>query len=103
MRHWQCPKFRFDFVRQQGALLLTLCTLNFCYASSQYVVLINSSKNVCTPPEIVHPAAEMCTPGAGCILYFGHSLAFLKIHMRHAPPPQHPLSNTGMRLPVTVG
>ena len=26
----------------------------------------------CTPPKIVHPAMEMCTPGAGCTLNFGH-------------------------------
>ena len=25
----------------------------------------------CTPPKIVHPAVEMCTPGAECILNFG--------------------------------
>ena len=26
----------------------------------------------CTPPKIVHPAVEMCTPGAGCTLNFVH-------------------------------
>ena len=26
----------------------------------------------CTPPKIVHPVVEMCAPGAGCTLNFGH-------------------------------
>ena len=26
----------------------------------------------CTPQKTVHPAAEMCTPGAGCTLNFGY-------------------------------
>ena len=31
-----------------------------------------------TPPKIVHPAVEVCTPGAGCTLNFGHCTISLK-------------------------
>ena len=69
-------KLRFYFVHPPGALLLKLCTRDFLYAPSSYLVMIKFQKKCphagCTPPKIVHPAAEMCTPGAGCTPNFGH-------------------------------
>ena len=46
---WQCPKLIFYFVHLQGALLLKLCTREFLHAPSQWVGMVNSSKNVHTP------------------------------------------------------
>ena len=71
----QCPKLRFYFVHPPGALLLKLCIRDFLHALFYYVVMILSKKRAhseCTPPKIVHPAAEICAPGAGCTLNFGH-------------------------------
>ena len=34
-----------------------------------------------TPPKIMHPAVEMCAPGAGCTLNFGHcQCSKLRVH-----------------------
>ena len=46
----QCPKLSFYFVHS----------------------LKKRAHTGCTPPKIMHPAVEMCTPGAGCTLNFGH-------------------------------
>ena len=45
------------------------CTLLICCNDKQ---LKKRAHSGCTPSEIVHPTAEMCTPGAGCTLNFGH-------------------------------
>ena len=70
----QCPKLSFYFVHSQGALPIKLCTRKLLHAPSQYIAIINGSKNVHTPGAHVHlhPAMEMCMPGAGCTLNFGH-------------------------------
>ena len=47
IRH-QCPKLSFYFVHSQGALPLNLCIRNLLHAPSQYVAIINGSKNVHT-------------------------------------------------------
>ena len=61
-----------------GAFLLKLCTRDFPHAPSYYVLMKKSKKKSahsgCTPPKIVHPAAEMGSPGAGCTLNFGHCI-----------------------------
>ena len=44
----QCPKLSFYFVHSQGALLLKLCTRKLLHAPSQYIAIINSSKNMHT-------------------------------------------------------
>ena len=44
----QCPKLSFCFVHSQGALPLKLCTWTFLHAPSQYIAIINGSKNVHT-------------------------------------------------------
>ena len=45
----QCPKLSFYFVHSQGALPKKLCTRKFLHAPSQYIAIINGSKNVHTP------------------------------------------------------
>ena len=45
----QCPKLSFYFVHSQGALPIKLCTRYLLHASSQYIAIINGSKNVHTP------------------------------------------------------
>ena len=45
----QCPKLSFYFVHSQGALTLKLCTRKLFHAPSQYIEMINCSKNVHTP------------------------------------------------------
>ena len=45
----QCPKLSFYFVHSQGALPIKLCTRKLIHAPSQYIALINGSKNVHTP------------------------------------------------------
>ena len=50
------------------------CTLPI-YSNNKW--LKKRAHTECTPPKIVHPAVEMCTPGAGCTLNFGHCLCWL--------------------------
>ena len=45
----QCPKLSFYFVHSQGALPIKLCTRKLIHAPSQYIAIINGSKNVHTP------------------------------------------------------
>ena len=45
---YQCPKLSFYFVHSQGALPLKLCTRKLLHAPSQYIEMINCSKNVHT-------------------------------------------------------
>ena len=45
----QCPKLSFYFVPSQGALPIKLCTRKLLHAPSQYIAMINGSKNVLTP------------------------------------------------------
>ena len=78
----QCPKLSFYSVHSQGALHIKLCTRKLLHAPSQYIAIINGSKNVhmhtgCKPPKIMHPSEEMCTPGAGCTLNFGHCNTYM--------------------------
>ena len=47
--YMQCPKLSFYFVHSQGALPLNLCTRKFLHTPSQYIEMINSSKNLHTP------------------------------------------------------
>ena len=45
------------------------CTLLIC---SNDKWLKKCAQSGCTSLKIVHPALKMCTPGAGCMLNFGH-------------------------------
>ena len=45
------------------------CTLPI-YSNNKW--LKKRAHTGCTPAKIVHPAVEICTPGAGCTLNFGH-------------------------------
>ena len=45
----QCPKLSFNFVHSQGALPIKLCTRKLLHAPSQYIAMINGSRNVHTP------------------------------------------------------
>ena len=45
------------------------CTLLIC---SNDKWLKKCAHSGCTSLKIVHPALKMCTPGAGCMLNFGH-------------------------------
>ena len=45
------------------------CTLPI-YSNNKW--LKKRAHTGCTHPKIVHPTVEMCAPGAGCILNFGH-------------------------------
>ena len=46
---YQRPKLSFWFVHSQGALPIKLCTRKLLHAPSQYIPIINGSKNVHTP------------------------------------------------------
>ena len=41
------------------------------------------AQKTCTHSKIVHPAVEMCTPGAGCTLNFGHYKTILLFFCQH--------------------
>ena len=45
----QCPKLSFYLVHSEGALHIKLCTRKLLHAPSQYIAIINGSKNVHTP------------------------------------------------------
>ena len=45
----QCPKLSFYFVHSSGALPIKLCTRKLLHAPSQYIAIIDGSKNVLTP------------------------------------------------------
>ena len=45
----QCQELSFYFVHSQGALPIKLCTRKLLHAPSQYIAIINGSKNVHTP------------------------------------------------------
>ena len=45
----QGPKLSFYVVHSQGALSIKLCTRKLLHAPSQYIAIINGSKNVHTP------------------------------------------------------
>ena len=45
------------------------CTLSI-YSNNKW--LKKRAHTGCTPPKTVHPAVEMCMPGSGCTLNFGH-------------------------------
>ena len=46
---FQCLKLSFYFVHSRGAFPHKLCTRKLLHAPSQYIAIINSSKNVHTP------------------------------------------------------
>ena len=54
----QCPKLRFYFVHPPCALLLKLCTREIPHATSWYIVMITSSKNMHT---LGAPFQNSCT------------------------------------------
>ena len=66
----QCPKLSFYFVHSQGALPIKLHpeiapgTLPI-YSNNKW--LKKRAHTGCTSPKIVHPAGEMCAPGAPLI------------------------------------
>ena len=47
------------------------CTL-LIYSNDKW--LKRCAQSGCTPLKIVHPTLKMCTPGAGCMLNFGHCM-----------------------------
>ena len=61
--YMQCPKLTFYRVHSQGAFPIKLCTRKMVYAPSQYIAIINSSKNVHTPGAHLQKA---CTWSRKC-------------------------------------
>ena len=55
------------------------CTLLVC---SNDKWLKKCAQSECTSLKIVHPALKMCTPGAGCMLNFGHCKYMRLLHFK---------------------
>ena len=52
--------------------LLTQFDVFFMVLAMSEIKVLYCAITGCTSPKTVHPAAEMCTLGAGCTLNFGH-------------------------------
>ena len=75
---YQCSKLRFYIVHTQGAWVAKIVRPAICPCVFPFIkVLIFSKKHAhtgCTGENSVHPAAKICTLGAGCTLNFEHCL-----------------------------
>ena len=74
----QCSKLRFYFVHLPGAKTPHSVHPAICPCVAHCISLFKSWKRPahtgCTAFKPMHPAAELCTPGAGCTLNFEHCL-----------------------------